>query len=125
MKLVKQVGIIWAFTMAGEFLHTLLPLPVPAGVYGLFLLLGALLCGLVKLDWVEGTGGFLLETMAMMFIPAIVGLIEYADAVRAVLVPFAIIIAGSTLAVMLVTGWLAQLMLERGEKGAEGKEAGR
>ncbi len=121
MKYVKQIGIIWAFTMAGEFLHTLLPLPVPAGVYGLFLLLGALLLGLVRLEWVEGTGNFLLDTMAMMFIPAIVGLIEYADAVRAVLAPFAVIITGSTLTVMLATGWLAQLMLERGERKERGK----
>ena len=31
MKYVKQVGIIWGFTMAGEILHAILPLPVPSG----------------------------------------------------------------------------------------------
>ena len=65
MKYVKQVGIIWGFTMAGELLHAILPLPVPSGVYGLFLLLGALMAGWVRLESVEGTGNFLMDTMTM------------------------------------------------------------
>ena len=40
MKYVKQIGIILGITLAGECLNQFLPLPVPAGVYGLFLLLG-------------------------------------------------------------------------------------
>ena len=49
MKYVKQIGIILGITLAGECLNQFLPLPVPAGVYGLFLLLGTLLTGAVKL----------------------------------------------------------------------------
>ena len=78
MKYVRQIGIIWGMTMAGEFLNFLLPFPVPAGVYGLFLLLGALLTGVVKVESVEATGNFLMDIMSMMFIPATVGLVEYA-----------------------------------------------
>ena len=48
MKYVRQIGIIWGMTLAGELLNLLLPLPVPAGVYGLFLLLAALLTGAVE-----------------------------------------------------------------------------
>ena len=40
MKYVKQSCIIFGITMMGELLNALLPLPVPAGVYGLFLLYG-------------------------------------------------------------------------------------
>ena len=54
MKYVKQIGIILGITLAGECLNQFLPLPVPAGVYGLFLLLGTLLTGAVKLESVEG-----------------------------------------------------------------------
>lgn len=39
MKYLKQAVILFGITMAGEFLNYLLPLPVPAGVYGLFILL--------------------------------------------------------------------------------------
>ena len=116
MKYVRQIGIIWGMTMAGEFLNFLLPLPVPAGVYGLFLLLGALLTGVVKIESVEATGNFLMDIMSMMFIPATVGLVEYAQQIGEILVPYTVIIACSTVAVMAATGRLAQVMIERQER---------
>ena len=73
MKYVRQIGIILGITLAGEFLNQILPLPVPAGVYGLFLMLAALMSGVVKMESVEGTGNFLMDTMSMMFVPATVG----------------------------------------------------
>lgn len=122
MKYVKQIAVIWGFTMAGELLNQILPLPVPAGVYGLFLLLGALTAGAVKLESVEGTGNFLMDTMTMMFIPAMVGLIEYADQVKEVFIPFMIICFVSTIAVMIVTGRVAQTIMDWGNK-KDGEDA--
>ena len=104
---VKQIGIIMGITLAGEVLNHMVPLPVPAGVYGLFIMLAALMCGSVKLESVEGSGNFLMDTMTMMFIPATVGIVECIGEVRAVLVPFLIIIGISTLLVMAVTGCMA------------------
>lgn len=122
MKYVKQIGIIWGFTMAGEMLHELLPLPVPAGVYGLFLLLGALIAGVVKLESVQGTGSFLLDVMALLFIPATVGLMEYVPQIRQVLVPFFIVALCSTVVVMAVTGCTAQGIMNGQEKRKKAKE---
>ena len=119
MKYVRQIGIIWGMTMAGEFLNFLLPFPVPAGVYGLFLLLGALLTGVVKIESVEATGNFLMDIMSMMFIPATVGLVEYAQQIGEILVPYTVIIACSTVAVMAATGRLAQVMIERQDDSAD------
>ena len=53
MKYVKEAGIIFGMSAAGEILNQLLPFPVPAGVYGLFLLLICLVAGIVKLEWLE------------------------------------------------------------------------
>lgn len=39
MKYVKEIVIIFGITMVGELLNKFIPLPVPAGVYGLFILL--------------------------------------------------------------------------------------
>lgn len=54
MKYVKEIVIIFGITMVGELLNKFIPLPVPAGVYGLFILLG-LVCaaGIIKLSDVE------------------------------------------------------------------------
>ena len=111
MKYVKQIAIILTITFAGECLNHLLPLPVPSGVYGLFLMLAALVTGVVKLEQVEESGNFLMDTMTMMFIPATVGIVANIEQVREVLIPFVLISMISTVIVMVVTGRMAQLMM--------------
>ena len=93
MKYVRQIGIILGITLAGECV--------------------------VKMESVEGTGNFLMDTMSMMFVPATVGILECANELKAVLIPFLIIIAVSTVVVMIVTGKVAQFMMESAEKKKE------
>ena len=125
MKYIRQCAIIFGITLVGEWLNYALPLPVPAGVYGLFLLLFLLCGGVVKLEQVELTGNFLLDTMSLMFVPAAVGLMESYREVQSVLVPIVITCILSTVVVMVVTGKVAEFMLKRGKKSDErsgGKE---
>lgn len=75
----------------------------------------------MKLESVEGTGNFLMDTMTMMFIPATVGIVESIAEVRAVLLPFLVIIAVSTILVMIVTGRMAQWVMGRREAKQEAK----
>ena len=49
MKYLTQFLRITAFTLAGELLQRLIPLPVPASVHGLALLFAGLCLGVVKL----------------------------------------------------------------------------
>ena len=53
MKYLFQFLRILVFCLLGELLHFLLPLPIPASVYGLMLLLAALRFGVVKLEQVR------------------------------------------------------------------------
>ena len=76
MKFIKQFGIILAISFIGEILNYLIPLPVPASIYGLVLMLLCLHFGIVHIDSVKDSGKFLIEIMPLMFIPAAVGLIE-------------------------------------------------
>ena len=48
MRYLSQFLIMLGFTLAGEVLHRLVPLPIPASVYGLVLLFLALCLGRVK-----------------------------------------------------------------------------
>jgi len=50
-----------------------LPLPVPASVYGLVLLLAALTTGVVKLEQVKETGTYLTGIFPLLFVPAAAG----------------------------------------------------
>ena len=58
MKHVQQFSIILLISVIGELLKTFLPLPVPASVYGLIIMLVALLTGILKLDQVKGAADF-------------------------------------------------------------------
>lgn len=121
MKVAKEIVLILGITCIGEILNQLLPLPVPAGVYGLFLLLALLCSGLVRLEDVEGTGNFLLDNMSPMFIPAGVGIIRYLDQIKAVGVPYLLINAISTVIVFVITGKVAQMVMQKAENGMKNK----
>ena len=108
MKYVKEIVIIFGITMVGELLNKFIPLPVPAGVYGLFILLGGLCSGIIKLSDVEVTGNLLLDLMPVMFIPA---------AVKAVMIPMLIITFVTTFIVMSITGVTAEWIIKRQKKG--------
>ena len=56
-----QFARILAFCFLGEICHAVLPLPIPASIYGLLLLLAALRFGIVKLEQVKEVGLFLLS----------------------------------------------------------------
>ena len=76
MKYIKQFGIILIFSFAGELLNYLIPLPIPASIYGIILLFLCLEVKLIPLDKVEEISRFMIEIMPLMFIPAAVGLME-------------------------------------------------
>lgn len=116
MKTAKELAIILGISLIGELLNHLLPLPVPAGVYGLFLLLALLCSGIVKLSDVDGCGGFLLDNMSPMFIPAGVGIIRYKKELMEVGIPYLLINVISTCIVFIVTGWVVQKMVGRRER---------
>ena len=76
MKHVRQFCMILLFSFIGEFFRMVIPLPVPASVYGLVLLLAALLTGVIKLDQVEGAADFLIEIMPVMSNGRLAGIVN-------------------------------------------------
>ena len=110
MKYLRQFSIILLISLIGEVLHSLIPLPIPASIYGLAILFTALSGGFLSLDKVKETGYFLIEIMPLMFIPAAVGLLGAYHVLMPVLLPYAVITLVSTLLVMLVAGRVTQFM---------------
>ena len=122
-KYLFQFARILAFCFLGEILHAVLPLPIPASIYGLVLMLALLMTGALKLDAVEDAGKFMIEIMPVMFIPAGVGLMESWGELKAVLVPVLVITLVSTIVVMIVSGRVTQavIRLEKKHKGGDAK----
>lgn len=115
MKYVFQFARITGFYLLGEVLAALLPLPVPASVYGLLLLVAALRAGLLRLDQVREAGVFLTGIFPLLFVPAASGVMELGRQLLNVLLPVVIAIVPITALVMAVTGCVAQRFTAREE----------
>ena len=113
MKLLKQILIILAISFIGELLKYLLPLPVPASIYGMVILFIGLLTGIIPLASVKDAGKFLIEIMPVMFIPAGVGLMSSWVTLKPVLLPVSIITVVSFLTVVGATGRTSQWLIRR------------
>ena len=105
------------FTLAGEALQRLIPLPIPASVYGLTLLFLALCLKLVKVEQVKQTGNFLTSILAILFVSPAVNIVDDWGLIREDLLPIVLIMMGSTLLTFGISGRVAQWMLKKGGEG--------
>lgn len=119
MKYIRQFVIILAVSFLGEALKIMLPLPVPASIYGLVLMFLALETGILKLEQVRETAKYLIEIMPLMFIPAGVGLLEAWGDLKPIWIQVILIMMISTIVVMGISGRVTQMVirLERKRKG--------
>ena len=87
MDLIFQFLRIMVFCFAGELCYNFLPLPIPASVYGLLLLLAALKLGWVKLEQVRTAALFLIGIFPLLFVPAAAGVMDLWAELHAMLLP--------------------------------------
>ena len=113
MKYLKQFLIILLISLIGEILKYIIPLPIPASIYGMVILFLCLLTGLIKLEDVKETGKFMIEIMPVMFIPAGVGLITSWGVLKPMSVPVCIITVVTLVTVMVATGKLSQIVIRK------------
>lgn len=116
MKYLTQFLRILAFTLAGELLQRLVPLPIPASVYGLVLLFAALNIGLVKLEQVKDAGGFLISILPILFVSPAVGILDNWEAIRGALIPILALTLLSTVLTFGIAGRATQAMMGKEEK---------
>ena len=122
MKYVKQFAIIALMTFLGECLNLLLPLPVPASIYGMILLFLSLQTGILKLYQIEETADLLLAGMPIFFISPTVSLMSSIGVIKDSLVGVLVICLLSTIIVMAVTGLVSQAIIRHDKKKKEVQE---
>lgn len=113
MKFLRQFMIILLLSFLGEVLKMFMPLPIPASVYGLVLMLLCLVTGILKTSQVKEAAFFLIEIMPVMFIPAAAGLIDSWKVLQPLLLPILVITVVITIFVMVVTGKIAQMIAQK------------
>ena len=113
MDLIFQFLRIMVFCFAGELCYNFLPLPIPASVYGLLLLLAALKLGWVKPEQVRTAALFLIGIFPLLFVPAAAGVMELWAEMGAMLLPILIAIVPVTVLVLVSAGRTTQALTSR------------
>lgn len=116
MKYIIQFEIILAISLAGELLNRLIPLPVPASIYGMAILFTALCTGIIKVSAVKEAGMFLISMLPVMFVPAAVGLLDSWETMQGFLTALIAITLVSTVTVIAASGHITQFIIKKKEK---------
>ena len=122
MKIIGQILIILLISFVGELLNFLIPLPIPAGIYGIILLFCLLEWKIIPLRAVKETGDFLVSIMQLMFIPAAVGLLDAWGVIAPNWLPYILITLISTFVVMFISGRATQAVIRRSRAKEEKHE---
>ena len=122
MALIRQFAIIAGISCLGEGLRLLIPLPIPASVYGLVLMLAGLMTGVIRLEKVQYGAAFLIEIMPLLFVPAAVGLTESWAQLAPVCLPVLAITLLTTVIVMGCVGRVTQGVMHMQEKRRDSDE---
>lgn len=113
MKYFKQAFVIIVITLIAEVLSHVLPLPLPASIYGMVILFICLMTGVIKLDQVENVGEWLIAVMPAMFVVPGAGFITSWTSLQPHLLSWSVIISVTTIIVMGVAGLVAQYLQKR------------
>lgn len=116
MRYLYQFGIILIISFIGEILNYVLPLPIPASIYGIVIMFLCLVSGIIKLESVKETGKLLVDLMPIMFVPPSVALLDAWPILKPVWVEYVFISVVTTFIVMAAAGWSAQLVIRFGNK---------
>lgn len=123
MKYLQQFLIIIVISFVGEVLHALIPLPIPASIYGLVLMLICLITRLIPEQKVTAVSDFLIGIMPVMFIPSAVGLMGYWESVKPILLALIVITAVVNVVVFAISGRVTQAVIRIENKKKAGDQA--
>lgn len=114
MKFIRQLGIILSITYIGEIMTSRWNLIIPGSVVGIIVLFLLLQFKALKVESVEDTGQFLLKHLPIMFVPLGVGVYKYIEDIKDYVGILLLIVAVTTIIVMVVSGWSVQLLSKGG-----------
>lgn len=115
---LKQLLILLGFCLFGQILQWVIPLPVPAAIYGFVLLFVALCTNLVKEKHIEKAAQFLIRILPVLFVAPAVNLLSYYQIIASKLAAIVTIVVVSTVVVFAVAGLVTQALTKKEEPHA-------
>ncbi|MFD2629773.1 CidA/LrgA family protein [Oceanobacillus kapialis] len=115
-KIILHTLVLVGFYQIGVFIQKTFHLFVPGSVIGMILLFILLSLKVVKVTWIENGARFIVDNLALFFIPVTVGVLEYYHVFAgkgALLIVIALV---STMLVMGLSGATSQWLVRRRAK---------
>ncbi|MFF2752336.1 CidA/LrgA family protein [Psychrobacillus sp. NPDC058041] len=110
IRVIIQVGILFIFSLIGTLIVHSLHIKFPGSIVGLILLFISLYFKLIPVSFIKEGAGFLLSILALFFVPATVGVMNYPEllSVHGFLVLIAVMV--STIFTIVVSGRICQYL---------------
>ena len=121
LSILLQFLIVFAVCLVSEGISAIIPFTLPSSVISIILLLLLLAVRLVKPKKLESVSRFLLDHMALFFIPVVSGMMENAQVLFDNFWAILLICCLTTPLVFLVTGHVVQLTVKLMRKGKKKK----
>ena len=119
--MIYQLAILFGCLAIGEIIVYFTGVKIPSSIIGMLLLTLSLQLGVVKLEKIKRMCDFLIENMSFFFVPPGVAIMVYFDIIKAQLIPIVVATIISTVIVLVVTGWVHQLVEKIKSNGNTGK----
>lgn len=110
LRLLVELAVLCALFLLGGQIASWLGWPIPGGVMGLALLLILFASGVLKPAMLQLGAGWLMAEMLLFFIPALMSLLDYGALIREEGWRILLVIAVSTLIVMIVTAMTVEMV---------------
>ncbi|MDF2572927.1 MAG: cidA 2 [Sporomusa sp.] len=116
LQILGQGTLLWIVSWLGNQISLISGLPIPGNVFGMILLFVLLLCGVLKLNYIQDAADFLLKHMLFLFIPIAVGLMNWGSVFYENGIVLALALLAGAVLPLFTVGIVTQV-LHKGDKG--------
>lgn len=111
--ILLQMGIYSCILFISNIISSLFPasMPVPTPVIGLIILYSLLTFKIIKIEWVESLGAFLISIIGFLFVPSGISLAANLDIMKAAGVQLVMVVLFSTIILLVVTAYTTRLFI--------------
>lgn len=115
MDIYKEFMYILIFSILGEMIAKAISLPFPGSVIGMLLLFLSLELKIISLNKIEKVGNFLLANLAILFIPAGVGIMTQFNLIKNIWLSFLLLNVITTVISLILIAKIVEFIKNRFE----------
>lgn len=116
IRIVLHIGILYLFYMIGVWIQQSFSLVIPGSIIGMILLFILLVTKIFNPKWIEQGTSLLLGHMPLLFLPVMVGILNYLDIFTGRGIVLVFITFVSSVLVFVVSGKISDAIALKGER---------